>query len=197
MVIAILAMHCGCQSSIYDNEESLLNYLKVESNGYVQHKTVNGVDFTLMYRPTDLLVKQEMGGMESTESIESLRKRYDKFLYFNLSMSRNNSELLNTEPKNKNQFTAMVNQLVFGMEEKVYLYTQKKDTIALADYIYPRMYGMTNATTIMFIYPKSEELLKQEYLTFVIQDLGLYTGEVKFKTELDLIINQPKLSFKD
>ena len=46
----------------------------------------------------------------------------------------------------------MVNQLAFGMREKVHVYTQKKDTLEMLDYNYPRMYGMSPTTDILLIY---------------------------------------------
>jgi hypothetical protein len=110
-------------------------------------------------------------------------------------MSRNGKELLSTTPKNRQEFGAMVNQLAFGMGEKVHLFTQNKDTLELLDYNYPRMYGMSQSTTMLFVYPRDEKQLSEETLNFTIQDLGTYTGEVKFKIETDKIRNEPRLKF--
>jgi len=100
------------------------------------------------------LVDQEIGGEKvSKTEIDSLRKKYNKYLYFNLSMSRNNKELLSTTPQNRNEFGAMVSQLAFEMGNKVHLFTENRDTIEIADFVCPRMYGMSKATTIMFVYP--------------------------------------------
>src|SRR5690606_17306205 len=104
----------GCGNRVFDTEVEMLSYLKDEKNGYIQHKKVNGVDFTLMYRPTDLLVKQELGDSISSDRVKALRNKYSKYLYFNLSMSKNNKELLSAAPKNRAEFGQMVNQLVFG-----------------------------------------------------------------------------------
>jgi len=87
----------------------------------------------------------------------------------------------------------MVNQLAFGMGEKAHLYNQQKDTIELADFIYPRMYGMSQSTDILFVFPREKQYLKKEYLNFTIEDLGMYTGEVKFKVAIDKITNEPKI----
>jgi len=185
----------SCNNNTFKDKEALLDYIKEESNGYIHHKTVNGVDFSLLYRPTDLLVKQDLGDNVSKNTIHELRNKYNKYMYFNLSMSKNNQELLSTAPKDRNEFGAMVNRLAFGMEEKVHLFTTSKDTLELADYVYPRMYGMSRATTIMFVYPRDENTLKGDVLNFTVEDLGLYTGEVKFKIDTDKINNEPQLSF--
>jgi len=170
-------------------------YITDENNGYCYTKTVAGVNFVLQYRPTDLMVQQELDGKPTTDKVKKLREKYDKYLYFNLSMSKNNQELLSNVVRDKNQFGQMVNDLAFGMDQKVHLYTPKKDTLAMSDFIYPRMYGTTNATTILIVYPRDKKALKEEYLNFVVQDLGLYTGDIKFKIETKPLQNQPRLSF--
>ncbi len=196
-VIFLASLLMGCQGhKTFDNEDDLIMYIQDEQNGYTQHKTINGVEYTLLYRPTDLLVNQELGDASaSAVQVQTSREKYKNYLYFNLSMSKNNQELLSVAPKNQNEFGAMVNQLAFGMNEKVHLFTQQKDTIELADYIYPRMYGMSRATTMMFVYPRDPDNLDQDYLNFTIEDLGLYTGEVKFKIDPKTLKNEPQLKF--
>jgi len=89
----------------------------------------------------------------------------------------------------------MVNELAFGMEQKVHFYTPKKDTIAMADYIYPRMYGMSGTTTLLLVYPREKKVTNKAFMTLTIEDLGFYTGEVKFKIPTKIINNEPKLKF--
>ncbi|WP_409446989.1 hypothetical protein [Mariniflexile rhizosphaerae] len=195
-LLIMVVLFSSCNQKTFNNETAMLDYIKDETNGYTQHKTINGVDYTLMYRPTDALVNQELGDASpSSAQIKELREKYNKYMYFNLSMSQNNQELLSTAPKNRNEFGAMVNELAFGMNKKVHVYTPSKDTLEMADFIYPRMYGMSRATTIMFVYPRDEKYLKEDYLNFTIQDLGLYTGEVKFKVPTNKLNNEPKLNF--
>ncbi len=190
-LVVVIVFLVSCNSKTFNNEEELWTYLKNEDNGYIQHKKVNGYDFSLLYKPTDVLVLQELGEAKDAEKVAALREKYNKYLYFNLSMSKNNKELLSTAPKNRNEFGAMVNQLAFGLGEKVHLYTQQKDTIALADFVYPRMYGMSRSTDVLLVYPR--EQLNDDYINFTIEDLGLYTGEVKFKIPTNSINNEPKL----
>ena len=194
LLIVALAL-IGCKNKTFNTEKELWEYLKNEENGYIQHKNINGYDFTLLYKPTDVLVKQELDDEMSTEKVSALREKYSRYMYFNISMSKNNKELLSTAPHNRNEFGAMVNQLAFGMGNKAHLYTQQKDTIELADFIYPRMYGMSQSTDILFVYPRDKKYLKNEYLNFTIEDLGIYTGEVKFKVPIKKINKEPKIKF--
>jgi len=194
LLISLCFISCSKQKT-FDTEEELWVYLNDADNGYKQSKKVNNIDFSLLYKPTDALVVQELGEKAPDSLVKLLRKKYKKYLYFTLSMSRNKKELLSTIPKNKNEFGAMVNQLAFNMDKKVHLYTQSKDTLALQDYVYPRMYGMSNTTTMLFVYPRDNTQLKEPYLNLTIEDLGTQTGEVKFKIPTTIIQQQPKLSF--
>jgi hypothetical protein len=194
-ILLLFIVFYSCSSKTFDKKQDLWTYLKNPDNGYLQQKNINGYDFSLLYKPTDLLVAQELGENTSKERITALREKYQKQLYFTLSMSRNGKELLSTTPKNRQEFGAMVNQLAFGMGEKVHLFTQNKDTLELLDYNYPRMYGMSQSTTMLFVYPRDEKQLREETLNFTIQDLGTYTGEVKFKIETYKIRNEPRLKF--
>ena len=109
-------------------------------------------------------------------------------------MSKNNQEVLNALVRDKGEFGAMVHQLSFGMEDRVHLFTEKKDTIEMTDFIYPRMYGMSNSTDILFVFPKQNSL-ESKTLNFTVEDLGFYTGEVKFKIPTEKIKNQPQINF--
>ena len=192
-LIIMLLVFVGCSNETFDSEEELWTYLKDESNGYLQKKSVNGFDFSLVYRPTDLVVNQELTNRRNFKNVDQLRSKYGKYLYFKLSMSRANKEILSSVPRNKDEFGEMVNQLAFGIGNKVHLFTKQKDTIELADFAYPRMYGMTASTDILFVYPREEAKLKDEYLIFTIEDLGFYTGEIKFKVPIENINNEPRL----
>jgi glucose dehydrogenase len=194
LFLTLLLIVTSCAKT-FDTPEEMNDYIKDEDNGYNYKKTIVGVDYVLQYRPTDLLVKQELGDKGSPTQVHELRQKYNKYLYFNLSMSKNNQELLNGVARDKAKFGQMVNELAFGMEESVHLYTPEKDTLVMTDFIYPRMYGMSNATSIMIVYPRDAKFMNQDYLNFVIEDLGLDTGDVKFKLNTKALKNEPQLQF--
>ncbi len=187
----------SCNQNKFESEQALWTHVKNDGNGYVHQKIVNDVSYTLTYRPTDILVKQELGDRYSEKEVDSLRNKYKEYLYFNLSMSANNQELLSNKAGNRNAFGAMVNQLAFGMAEKVHLYSKTKDTIPLADYVYPRMYGMSNSTNILLVYPRDKKLMGKDFFHFSIVDLGFSTGEVRFKIASKPLGNEPKIDFNN
>lgn len=186
----------SCTQKSFDSKDELWEFLRNDDNEYLHKKSVNGYDFSLLYKPTDILVDQELRDKYSEKEIQNLRNKYSQYLYFTLSISRGNKELLSTAPKNRQEFGAMVNQLAFGMGKKVHVFTPQKDTLELLDYVYPRMYGMSKSTSMLFVYPRDNKFLQEEYLNITIEDLGTYTGEVKFKIPTRRIKNEPKLKFK-
>lgn len=189
-LLAILGV--SCVDRTFETEEALWSYLKDEDNGYLQTKAVNGVVYSLLYKPTDLIVSQGLRGQRDEQQIDSLRSHYKNYIYFTLSMSRNNQELLNGVVGDRNRFGAMVSDLAFGMSEKVHLFTEKRDTISMLDYVYPRMYGMSRNTSMLLVYPR-EEIEKAEEINLVIEDLGFGTGEVTLSQEVKLMTEQPNL----
>lgn len=193
--LLLLVIISSCGNKTFDTTEEIVAFVSDEDNEYSYQKEVNGVAYTLQYKPTDLLVQQELGDSISDKKVKELREKYSKYLYFNLSMSLNGQELLSNVVRDKQQFGQMVNDLAFNMDQKVHFYTPEKDTLAMADFVYPRMYGMTNATTILIVYPRDEQYLKEDYLNFTIEDLGLYTGEVKFKVATKPLKREPRLNF--
>ena len=195
LLFGMVVLMVSCSSKTFDSREELMAYVTDSDNGYVQHKNINGVDFSITYRPTDVLVHQELMDTTSKEELDSLRNKYGKYMYFNLSISKNNKEVLNSINSSRADFGAMVNQLAFGMGDKVHLIGKHRDTVELLDYIYPREYGMGGATTMMFVYPREEKVLNDDFFQFTIEDIGLKTGEVGFKIPSKPINNEPKLNF--
>ncbi len=197
-LICLIILICltSCNENIFESKEDFLNYLNDPDNGYFQNKNINGFNVSLTYRPTDLLVHQEIGTSMDYSKIEKLRAKYKDYMYFTLGLSSNGKELLNTLPGNKNEYGDLLNQLVFGMNEKIHLYTSQKDTIQMLDYILPRLYGMSKSNSLLLIFPKLENLPKEDILSLTIEDMGTNSGEIKFKIPNHKIINQPSLTFQ-
>ncbi len=193
--IFLILTFFACESKSFNSKEELMSHLKNTDNGYHFQKSVNGIDFSLTYRPTDLMVHQFIDGETETAEVEKLRKKYSDYLYFNLSMSANGKELLSQKAQNRAEYGAKVNQLSFGMADKVVLTDQKRDTLALLDYTYPRMYGMGRSTSLLLVYKNDDKAMQQEHLFLTVKDLGYGTGEVSFKVDTEKIKQQPQLKF--
>lgn len=192
-----LCLIYSCGTNSFDTREELIDYIKDQDHGYKFNKSVNGYQFSLLYKPTDLLIMQELSPELSeakrVEEIKELREKYSKNMYFSLSISKKGEEVLSAAPTNRMEFSSMVKQLAFDMNEKVHLFSEQKDTLQMLDYIYPRMYGTSTSTDMLIIYPRDEVFLGGENFYITIEDIGLYTGEIKFKLPAKNIIHEPKL----
>tara|TARA_R110002072_G_scaffold7503_2_gene40921 strand:+ start:720021 stop:720629 length:609 start_codon:yes stop_codon:yes gene_type:complete len=186
----------SCNSPSFSSKEEMLQHIKNPENGYYYEKTVNGIDFSLLYRPTDLIISQFLDADSTMTAVkrDSLRNHYGEYLYFNLSFSAKGRDILTSVPRNKNEYGALVNTFSFGMRDIVHLYTEDNDTLPLYDFNFPRMYGLSKATSVLLVYPKPN-ITTNDHFFISIEDFGLQTGEVRFKLKKNIIENQPTLNF--
>jgi hypothetical protein len=189
----IIALGSSCNS--YMSQEQLVKYITNPKHGLVQEKSIAGINMKVVYRPSDFLVQQEL--MTDTiidkQKLEKLQQTYGKNIYFLLSVSRSGQEVLTGLAGDAQQFSEMVSKLSFGMGENVLLVSSENDTIPMLDYIYPRMYGMSQSTDILFAFEKKN--IKADYLEFKMKEFGLQTGDVNFRFRVKDILKTPKLKF--
>lgn len=194
-IFLFIFLLASCKGEIFTDESEMHKYLNDVENNYVSSKEIQGLKYKLTYRPTDLLVKQELkGDSHRSSQVDSLRGKYDHFVYFNLSFSKNNKEILSSLAGSKFDFSNMVNSLSFGLKDRVHLISEKRDTISLVDYHYTRMYGMSSDTSVLLVYSR-DEVIQSRKVSLAIEDLGYGTGEVKLTQIIEPILNEPRLNF--
>ena len=178
------------------DEAQLKEFILNEENGLSQSITVNEQTIQVAYRPVDLLICNEVKAKEikDEKQIRDLKKDYDQNMYFILTLSANNQEIINQSIGNKEIFEKAVKQLAFGMNEHVYMVNSEKDTIPPTDYIYPRMYGGSPATSLLFVFNK-DKLQHTDYMDFCLNEFGFGTGNQKFRFRSKDINNTPQLKF--
>lgn len=192
-VVLSVFLFTSCDQKTFETKKELMEYITDLENEYLHRKSVNGIDYTILYKPTDLLVQQELSTNPTKKELDSLRNKYKKYMYFNISLSKKNQEVLSSMGNDRNEFGTMVNKLVFGMSEKVHLFSKTKDTLEMANYVYPRLYGMGNSTSMMFVYKRDTNILNHNHFYLTVEDIGLKTGEVKFKIPTKPILNEPNI----
>lgn len=183
-IIFIMVFIYSCRKSFATKEE-LVAHINDEDNGYSQTKVINNVKVNVTYKPSELMVYQEE--LTPTEKQkDSLLKKYNQSLYFILSYSKEGKEIFSTIKESRSDFNDLQNTLTFGMNKKVSLTTTKKDTVPLIDYNFPRTYGMSRSTTLIFVFKKNE-ITNNGELSFNIEDIGIGTGDIKFKFNSKII----------
>lgn len=185
----------GCAENSFKSEEELLEFLDDEENLFVNRKLINGIRFELLIKPNDLVVLQEAGKTFDVAIVDSLRNKFNPYLFLNLSISKNNQELLSNMGEGQEAFGTLVNTLSFELGDLVHLYSRSKDTIPLLDYVYPRMYGMSKSTSVLLVFNRGK-MNEMDSFTLSLEDFGLNTGEIKFKIDELQIFKQPQLDFE-
>jgi hypothetical protein len=184
----------GCNRPL--PEEDFISFIKDPKNGLLHEKTVNGVTYRVYYRPTDMVVKQLLLAQDtiSKDVIDSLRKEYEGLLYFALSLSRGGGDALESLSGNRATYSAMVQQMAFGLNQKVLLTTSTRDTLQLVNYVFPRTYGYSTSADILFAF-EAGRYTDAEWISLLVEEFGLKTGDMRFKFYTKNIKKAPRLKF--
>lgn len=173
----------SCQKK-FDNVEEIKEYVSNEDNGYVSTKKVKEIEFKLVYLPVEIMM--QLNNIKDYEEKE-LFENFNKCLYFQLSISKNNQDITAASGQSRVEAAGALQDLSFNMEDKIFILTQKNDTIKLLDYSYPRMYGMSNSTDLLLVFPKEPSLLKDKYIEMTIRDIGHLPEALKFSFTTDIM----------
>lgn len=179
------------------SEEQIQQYMHTPSNGLIQEDSINGIKISVQNKPVALIVAQELRGAEVVnDSIqEAVQKQFADNLYFNLNLSIGDKDPL-LYSGNLSNFSSMLQTMAFQMDQFVFLTTSDKDTIPVADFIYPRMYGMGAGSSIMFAFSKEKIKARghdPEKISFHLLDFGMNTGNRKYEFEMEDIQDVPAL----
>lgn len=188
LIILTLSM-TACRTD-YLSEQELTQYLLDEDNGL--KKTVNrgNLSFTVLHRPSDLLVAQDVDNLQDTAAVNKAMNRYNAYLYFILQMSNQGRELLGSDQRYS--VGEYISTISFGMQPYTRLTTPQLDTIPVTDYIYSRTFGYGSSTDLLFVFDREEALTKDKII-FNLDEFGLGTGNLRFGFETKDIQNTPKL----
>jgi hypothetical protein len=195
--ILVLCMACASVSCApgHLSKDELTAYIRDEEHGMKQSVTQGKTTVAVQYRPTDLWVAQELDGEPPQPAkIDSLRKKYDQYYYFILSLSRNNKEALHQVEQGFDQYSELVQTLSFRMPEYVTMTTSAQDTIPVGDFMLNRTYGMSSATEVLFVFSR-EKAVGQDWVQFNLNEFGLGVGNQRFRFKRSDLDAAPTLAF--
>jgi hypothetical protein len=178
----------SCNRNLPQNEDDLIAYINDTDNGYRQSKTVNSVAVDVTYRPTQLMVCQEMSLLknDSGQVKDSLTNKYKDYYYFLLTYAKDGNEILSTVPKTREEFNTIQNNLSFNMNKLVCL-TNRKDTLQFLDFNSPRTYGMSKSTNVLLIFKRDKSKSTGNTFKVNVQDIGIGTGDLSFTYPSNLL----------
>ena len=179
----------------YLSPEALAAFVADEENGCTKSALVEETTITVTYRPTDLMAYQEAGDDPAELArVDSLRKKYDRYYYFSLSLSRDKKEALHQT--GREQYSDLVQTLSFRMAEYVTLTTAASDTIPVGDFMLNRTFGMSSSTVVLFVFSK-EKAKGKEWIQFNLNEFGLGVGNQRFRFRTEDLDGVPKIKFKN
>lgn len=193
LLAAMLLLCClSCtRAPAYLSEDELLDYVRNEDNGLVKKQTAGNMNLSVTYRPSDLLVLQDVGDTRDSAAIADARNKYQAYVYFILSMDVAGQNALYRGSADMGAFSEHLQTLSFRMADKVSLITSARDTVEVADYIFDRTYGMGN-TSLLFVFSR-QKLKTADWFTFNLKDFGMRTGDQRFRFQMKDLEDTPKL----
>jgi hypothetical protein len=172
-------------------ESELKQYVADTTNGLQKSIQKNGYGIEVTYRPTELVLAQQLDGIEDASERQTIMKQMDTLSYFVLKVSRNAQEIENYLSGNHDELAKVVSYLSSGFGNDLMLEIEQ-DKVHPLDVVYVRTYGTTSGTSFLVVFRKPD-LDSTGKLTFVLNDEVIGIGSVAFNFETKDLKRIPNL----
>lgn len=156
----------------------MIAYINDPDNGLQKTEQTGKVKVVLTYKPWQLMAGKQPGAKNKT--VNKRPAYFDNKLFFVLSLSANNKELLRQLPFN--QYSKMVQVLAFKIAEFVDITPDEGKPVQPLECIFQQTYGMGIANNLLIVFNKSA-LLDANNLTVQLKEFGLNLGNLTFTLE--------------
>jgi hypothetical protein len=189
----ILLATTSCSQPDYLSESGLSKFIS-EGDKFSKTISANQTEIKITYKPTDLLVAQELRSVKdpSSQQISEVRNKYGSHYYFIISFSYNDAEVLNPSAVGQGHFSTLLQTMSFRMGEVINLTTSANDTIPVADYIYNRTFGLSRSTDLLFVFDK-EKAKGREWIQINLDEFGLGVGKQSVQFQVNDLETTPKI----
>lgn len=171
-------------------------YLTDPSHGLTHTTEANGATVTCSYRPTNLLVAQDIANTPAATSaiLDSLTHAYAGKIYCTLTLSRQGSEIENQFINDPSSYQQVLTYLNTGIAADAFLVTASRDSVPATASMYVRQYGTTGHSTLLLVFDTHQLTPVQGFhLTLRGQRLGL--GTLRFPFNAHDLAALPPLKF--
>ena len=193
IILASLTFMASCREKSVSMQE-LQEYVTDPDNGLKKSVESKGMLVDVVYRPTDLVIAQQILSFNSDTSLVSeLRKRYSKYHYFILSFSKGGKEALHQQG-DQNVYSNLLQTLAFRMDQYAGL-TGGGDTLDVADFQMDRTFGTAQATNLIVAFEKSP-VTRENDIRFHLKEFGLGIGNHVFDFKAKDINASPCINFR-
>lgn len=171
LLLTLSCFACGKPKPV--DEAGMMAFVKDEGNNLTQIVTYDDFKITTTYRPTDLIVKQQMDKATAKE-IDSLRNSYAPYLYFILSIEKNGKDMETSFAMDPGSFAEKISYLTSAFSANIILASSSKN-YSIIDFVYARSFG-TGPSTFLLVFEKPNE----ENFELLVEGHDLGFGKVKF-----------------
>jgi hypothetical protein len=194
VVFILLAMLTlmACREKKIVSEEELKAYVMDPENGLRQQKESNGIDVEVIYRPSELVLAQQLDGMTNAAERINTIKNFDSLSYFVVKLSRKGQEVENVFVSDNEKFVRVINYLSSAIAQNIYIINDK-DTIPALDAVYARMFGAATSTSVMAVFD-TDFRKRNGDLRFFLDDTELGLGQNEFAFTINDIKKAPTLN---
>ncbi|HEX8327129.1 MAG TPA: hypothetical protein VF629_06290 [Hymenobacter sp.] len=173
-------------------------YLNDSKHGLTQTQEINGATVTCSYRPTDLLVSQELAGQENeatAPTLDAVRRTYLGKVYCTLALSRDGAEIENGVIRDELAFGQAISYLSNGIAQNVFLRgAGQADSVSALAATYPRQYGNTGRSTVLLVFAAPKLDITRGF-TISYRDTQFNLGPMRFAFSANDIQDLPALQF--
>lgn len=189
--LLVFAAVVSCEERACVSPSALKVYLNDPENGLMQRSQGDGTRITLRYRPSELVIAQEVKSMNYTpEKIDSIRKKYENIHYFIMELSRNGRQIESDYAINPPKLQSVIQHLSYGIGSDIMLVTEQRDTVFVLDHVYERTYGATHISKLLLAF-EHRMVEKDGTWSILFNDQLLGLGYQRFEFDVEDIKNIP------
>lgn len=192
IITILLFILSACKRTV--GKAEFLNYLNDPANKLVVSDSSSGFNYSVYFKPNDLIVAGYLNRPDPSIDIDSLKKAHKDYLYFNLCVSYQGSDLFARQIPGVN-FGELQKRVSFGLEPYITLKDNLGRQYSLENYSYARLYAMTTSTNILLVFKNDVSETPQHY-ELTVKDFVMETSDqFLFKFYKTDIIKAPELNF--
>jgi hypothetical protein len=190
LLLFLTAALFGCKPNEFSTVDELVHFLRSPENNLSYETQHDDLTISLSYKPTDLMVYQELGDSPADYTqLSNLQKKYDGYYFFILSLSHDT-----TNSQVTGSFFEKVQHLSYNLNDYVNLTTSSMDTIFVGEFAPARSISTDKASDIIIVF-KKEKSKGQEWIQVNLNEFGLGVGDQQFKFHIDDLEQVPRLKF--
>ncbi|SMC75398.1 hypothetical protein [Pedobacter africanus] len=187
VLIHITVLFQSCSPTIKSKAE-LQAYLNDQDNGLTETTQKSDVAIKMTWQPWQLIANKLGSPKDKTNTGSS---PFAENLYFILSLSKGNKELLRQLPFET--YSEMVQVLSFRMQNFISA-ELGKTSIEPVECVFQQTYGMTEANMLLLVFNK-KDVGEADNLTISLKEFGLGLGNLEFPFKLKNINQIEKLDY--